>query len=75
MVLDGFRWFSMVFWKVLDFGGGLNKFFELKTDILKKMSQNVKVLDFGGIINKFFELKTDILIKNVTKCQFLMQND
>ena len=26
----------MVFWKVLDFGGGLNKFFGLKTDILIK---------------------------------------
>ena len=41
MVLDGFRWFSIVFLKSSGWWGGLNKFLGVKNYIKKKMSQNV----------------------------------
>ena len=46
--------------KVLDGGGGLNKFLGVKNDILKNMSKNVKVLDGGGGLNKFLGPKNYI---------------
>ena len=60
MVLDGFRWFSIVFWQVLDGGGGLDKFFGPKNDIFWKNVENVKVLDGGGGLNKFLGVENDI---------------
>ena len=64
MAFDGFRWFSMAFWKVLDGGGGLNKFLGPK-NVFRKCKKSQSSGWWGGL-NKFLGVKNDIL-KNMSQ--------